>query len=281
MIDALGFESRERQIKQLLDAQLSAYDSVFSKQQEYSTLQHVERRYAWFKRCDVCEVGSIPGVENAETTVFGVVARLLRNVEDKFRAVFPPHWGVPHRLCVQFLERTNDHLTELFVSGQDPSASDVTVLLKALQVTVRFEHEMAAKFEGKEGDSPQSQSTVDIDEHGNVIDPESAEGIRRKYAREAAARQAAEQRQESQQLREQRLRRFTHLGDHNALEDEEGRAAPLPKLDGIVSNVFDSYLMPYVMMERRNLKDMLEKVQAEENLGSDGKLPVYSSRCGA
>lgn len=50
VIDALGYESRERQIKQLLDAQLSSYDSVFAKDQEYSTLQHVERRYAWFKR---------------------------------------------------------------------------------------------------------------------------------------------------------------------------------------------------------------------------------------
>lgn len=55
---------------------------------QWSSLEHVERRFAWFRRS-------------------------LKQVDDRFDAVFPPTWRVQHCLLMAFLQQTRQHILEI------------------------------------------------------------------------------------------------------------------------------------------------------------------------
>jgi hypothetical protein len=46
---------------------------------------------------------------------------------------------------------------------------------------------------------------------------------------------------------------------------------------GLLSTVFDPFMGPYVLLERKNMDEMMKKVSAEEQVDRDGALPVLSS----
>ena len=49
------------------------------------------------------------------------------------------------------------------------------------------------------------------------------------------------------------------------------------RLVGLVSTCFDPFMMPYILLERKNMKDMMEKVRTEESVNRNDQLPVLSS----
>lgn len=55
---------------------------------QWSSLEHVERRFAWFRRS-------------------------LKQVDDRFDGVFPPTWRVQHCLLMAFLQQTRQHILEI------------------------------------------------------------------------------------------------------------------------------------------------------------------------
>jgi hypothetical protein len=73
----------------------------------------VDRRWAWFKR-------------------------LIKTVDAKFSSVCPPHWKLQLRLCLEFSQKTKEHLVQLLTTLESKDQMDVSVLLKALQTTLRF-----------------------------------------------------------------------------------------------------------------------------------------------
>lgn len=84
-----------------------------------SGLDHVEKRFVWFR---------------------GV----LQEVEKKF-PIFPANWNLQGSMARHFLRLTRDHILALLDGPRkDPDASNVTILLKALQKTIVFEKEMSA-----------------------------------------------------------------------------------------------------------------------------------------
>lgn len=82
----------------------------------------MDRRWAWFKR-------------------------QLKYIDQKFKTVFPPHWRVPLRLCLEFCERTKIHLVLMLTEMENSDSGDVHTLLKALQSALRFEQEMSDRFD--------------------------------------------------------------------------------------------------------------------------------------
>lgn len=102
-------------------AQLNPYKRLFGPNMTYHAIEHTERRWAWFKR-------------------------LLKSVEAKFASIWPAHWEVPRRLCVAFLELTREHTVSMLIENASEEQQDVSVLLKALQTTLRFEQEMDTRF---------------------------------------------------------------------------------------------------------------------------------------
>lgn len=121
LVDALGLDMRRDVLDEFVCNQLNPYKKLFGPNMAYHTIEHTERRWAWFRR-------------------------LLKTVELKFSAIWPVHWEVPKRLCAGFVALTREHTVSMLIVMESDERPDVSVLLRALQTTLRFEQEMEARF---------------------------------------------------------------------------------------------------------------------------------------
>jgi len=164
--------ARSRQIDSFCSQQLAPYSSLFPPGNDASTLDQVDRRFAWFRR-------------------------LLRSVDERFSSVFPPHWHLQYKICLTFLQQTRDSLLALLEDDTSSDSENVIVIVKALQKSLHFEKEMTARFERDYGSSVANTTVgetekleyderMEYGEDGEVVDPKSAQGIKLRYARERA-----------------------------------------------------------------------------------------------
>jgi len=149
VVDALGPEAVTRQVTAIVNDQLSAYSTMpeFKRGGDAASLDQIERRFSWFRR-------------------------MLKEVETRFAKTFPAQWLVPHRLCVEFMTTTKAGLLLVLNSGDD-EVKNVTVLLKALQKSLLFEKDMAAKFEANE--SMDGTNAAQGGSNGSVAELSNAE----------------------------------------------------------------------------------------------------------
>ncbi|CAM9440950.1 unnamed protein product, partial [Phaeothamnion confervicola] len=253
VVDALGVDARQRQIHSFCDQQLAPYANLFPRGAEQSSLENVDRRFAWFRR-------------------------LLRSVDVQFDNVFPPHWRLQHRLCMAFLERTRAALlSQLEAGGRE--CEDVPVLLKTLQKCLLFEKEAQHRFEAdlapNAAGGGEGGEMHEIDQHGNLIDPNSAEGIKRKYARQAEQRRRGGAGSDSTGGAPRSV--FAALSKDGRGDYDEPEALPLLPVSGMVSGVFDPFMGPYIALERRNMDELIAKGAGDDNVDRDGKLPVFAA----
>ncbi|CAM9146270.1 unnamed protein product [Choristocarpus tenellus] len=249
VVDALGGQARQQQIESFCEQQMHPYGPLFPKGSEQSQLDQVDRRFAWFRR-------------------------LLRGVDMRFDGVFPGHWCLQHRLCIMFLGQTRAAVLEILESGSK-EAEDVTVLLKALHKCLAFEKEAHVRFEENEKGGNQFVQP-EVDEDGNLIDPNSVEGIKRKYAKAAWVGGTG---QGDQQGVPKSI--FAALSaDGEGVKDDELQVL-LPSIIGLLSGVFDPFMGPYIALERRNLDDLINAASkttgSADDIDRDGKLPVFST----
>jgi len=241
VVDALGHDARQRQVKSFCDRQLKSYEKIFRGEEEHSNLDSVDRRFAWFRR-------------------------LLKSIDERFENVFPPHWHLQYRLCLQFLQQTREGLQAKLEDDTSPDSENVIVIVKALQKSIMFEKEMTSKFERDYGSSVKN-TTVDAnqaydndmeyDSDGNPVDPRSAQGIKMRRLRERDKKKALAEK----------------TGDKTPQVDEH---ALLPII-GILSGVFLPFMGPYVALERQNLEEQLATVVGDKDLDNRGEMPVFTS----
>lgn len=138
-----------------------------------------------------------------------------------------------------------------------------------------FENEAHSRFESQ-GEDGQRASEVELDAEGNLIDPNSAEGIKRKYAK--AAR---DDERDPTKARGAPKSLFATLSvDGEGVRDElEGS---LPAIVGMLSGVFEPFMGPYIAFERRNLDDLITAASrttgsTDDDIDRDRKLPVFST----
>ncbi|CAM9566172.1 unnamed protein product [Discosporangium mesarthrocarpum] len=244
VVDALGGRARQQQIESFCEQQMRPYGPLFPKGSDQSQLDQVDRRFAWFRR-------------------------LLRGVDTRFDGVFPAHWRLQHRLCIMFLDQTRGAVLEVLESGSK-EAEDVTVLLKALHKCLAFEKEAHARFEKEKGAG--RVVTVEMDREGNLIDPNSAEGIKRKYAKAAMGGEEGHGNGTPKSV-------FAALSADGEGVKDEGLEVQLPAIIGLLSGVFDPFMGPYISLERRNLDDLItaasRATDLSDDIDRDGKLPVF------
>ena len=77
--------------------------------------------------------------------------------------VFPPHWHLQYKLCLQFLQMTFEGIKAKLEDVDSPDSENVIVIVKALQKSLLFEREMTAKFEREYGSSVRN-TTMDSSE---------------------------------------------------------------------------------------------------------------------
>lgn len=235
MVDALGGKVRRQLLEDFVHRQLVPYESLFGAEKEHFSLDQVERRWAWFKR-------------------------LLKYIDSKFSTIFPAHWRIPLRLCLEFVERTKMHLILLLTEMESGENNDVNLLMKALQSTIRFEQEMSEKFDLLR-QIKQSQENE-----------------------EAAALQSRSKEVEMQKQLKKDDKLMYIPTDHGAANKEEETESGFlglahTAISGGLSGVFDKFLGSYVLLERQNLEEMLMKLSQEEDTadGSHSVGHVYAS----
>ncbi|KAH9152259.1 hypothetical protein AeRB84_005282 [Aphanomyces euteiches] len=238
VISALGKESRKKLVNSWCSDQLVPYEKEFaSKSSPSAALSNMDARFAWF-------------------------FQLVSTIESRMEAIFPTHWQMGRRLCIFFCERTRTHmLAQLGAVSSDEL--DVTSLLKALQKALLFEREIVQRYEGELID----ESRPDLNDKGQVIDPTSAEGIKRRLLRQ---KRLAEQKAIAEELK----KKTAMEGEMGVPHEPEER---IPSLQGMLSRTFDPFMTAYVALERKNMENMLTEVMAQEIVDRNGALPVFSS----
>ncbi|GAB9465070.1 Vacuolar protein sorting-associated protein 53 [Globisporangium polare] len=234
VVDALGKATRGKLIRSFCEEQLGSYEKLFGPGGECSGLQQAEKRFPWFYH-------------------------MLSVIDERMDLVFPKHWRMSRRMCIQFCEVTRTHLLSQ-IGAQSPDEMDVTLLLKSLQRALMFERDVAQRFEGSSSTPGGVEHEDEFDEDGQLIDPSSAEGIKRKHRRRKrdAERKALEAEMEKN-------------GELFGGDEE------LPTIRGIISRSFDPFMTAYVALERKNMEQMISEVMSSEIVDRNGQLPVFSS----
>ncbi|KDO27726.1 hypothetical protein SPRG_07353 [Saprolegnia parasitica CBS 223.65] len=236
VVSALGHETRAKLVTTFCTEQLVPYEKEFGGKAHAGGLGNIDARFAWF-------------------------FQLIAAIETRMEAIFPVHWQMSRRLCLFFCERTRVHLlSQLGAVGSDEL--DVTSLLKALQKALLFEREVVQRYEGEA-----DESRPELNEKGQLIDPASAEGIKRRLLRQ---KRVAEQKAIRAEL-QKKATNEEHMGVGHEHEET------IPSLQGVLSRTFDPYMTAYVALERKNMEAMLHEVMGSELVDRNGALPVFSS----
>jgi len=190
------------------------------------------------------------GLENTERR-FAWFRRLIRENDEKYSSIFPPEWCMNHHLLLMFIQTTEKHLKSILGKIDPPESADVSVLVRSLRKSIDFENEMAVRFEAHLRKKQDEEYL--FDENGESVDPNSALGIRMRH-------------EKAKEIPESPI-------VSSALEEAE----KLPTIRKVLTNVFEPYLVAYVKLESKNMKEQLQKVIAEESIERDGSLPIFSS----
>ncbi|OQS02626.1 vacuolar protein sorting-associated protein 53, partial [Thraustotheca clavata] len=237
VVTALGHETRAKLVMTFCTGQLLPYEKVFGgKNSQAGALSNIDARFSWF-------------------------FQLISAIEGRMEAIFPIHWQMSRRLCLFFCERTRAHLlTQLGAVGSDEL--DVTSLLKALQKALLFEREVVQRYEGEV-----DESKPELNEKGQLIDPGSAEGIKRRLLRQ--------KRLGEYKAIEEELKRKSQNEDYMGVNHETEDV--IPTISGMLSRTFDPFMTSYVALERKNMENMIFEVMSAELVDRNGALPVFSS----
>jgi hypothetical protein len=224
VVDSLGPAIKRELLDDFIKKQLNEYEQLFGQGKEHYNLEAIERRWAWFKR-------------------------LLKKIDTQFEKIFPLHWRIQLRLCLEFVERTKMHLILLLTEFENNDNGNVHVLLKSLDSALRFEREMGDKF--------------------NIL----------KELKESKARDEAKAKIKAEELENQkRLKKddklmyipTDHDAENSADETESGfLGLAHAAISGGLSGVFDKFLSAYVAYERQQLEDLLVKMSKEEDTADD------------
>ena len=167
--------------------------------------------------------------------------RLKKTVEAKFNNIFPQQWKLNLRLCVEFVERTKLHIVQLLSAMESRNQTDVNALLKALQTALRFEQELSAMFESHFSNISDVSSQFTQNTANPYDLPEAVEATSKKVASKA--------REDEDELEYVRHAQRTISGD--------------------ISGSFDKFMGSYVLLERQNLEELLQRLSKEEDTANN------------
>ena len=139
VVDALGPAARERQVSAFVARQLQPYRKLFPKGGEDSTLENVDRRFAWIRR-------------------------VLKKYRETYAVKLPAKWRVEKRLVLAFAARSREMLLDVLSSGENEGVAPV---LTALQKALVFEKEAQHSVEDDEAalrrEPPSEESEINED----------------------------------------------------------------------------------------------------------------------
>ncbi len=228
VVDALGILARKELLDEFVQLQLVPYEKLFGPDKQHFTLDQVERRWAWFKR-------------------------LLKNVDSKFSNICPAHWKLPLKLCLEFSERTKSHLILLLTAMESKDQTDVHSLLKALQSTLRFEQEMNSRFSNDLKQSLPSTNNLTVTTTLSINSNVSSSTNKHSSLESLKANDVLTYIPTDHSTK--------NIGDDDVLFLNNANNM----INGGISNIYDKFLGSYVLLERQNLEELLQRLGQEED----------------
>jgi hypothetical protein len=245
VVDALGPAARKDLLEEFVQLQLVPYEKLFGPDKQHFGLDDV--RFCVFRFVDsVCSKYGICFLLQVSRR-WAWFKRLLKSVDSKFAQLCPPHWRFQLRLCLEFVERTKMHIFQLLTQLDSANQIDVNQMLGALQSTIKFENEMVSRF---------SESSI----HTHAPTQNTRNSITASSPAEAAMQQ---------HLKDKGSLMYVPT-DHNALLNIDAHESEfvhfaLKTLKGGISGTFDRFLGCFVLHERRNLEEQLQRFEREED----------------
>ncbi|XP_054281350.1 vacuolar protein sorting-associated protein 53 homolog [Macrosteles quadrilineatus] len=220
VVDILDPKVKRELLKWFVGIQLDEYLVLFNESEENAWLDKIDRRYTWFKKH-------------------------LLQCEDKFGAMFPPHWEVSERITIKFCLITRAELTKIM--SKRAKEIDVKLLLYAIQRTSSLEQLLAVRFTGNTllEDNPTTQSSKTEDQ----------KTTKRKSTSNPFDVENQEEEGQPKPTNEQAVSAF-----HN-----------------IIGQCFLPYLYIYIDSLDRNLYELLEKFMTESKRDFSNEQPVSAA----
>lgn len=215
VVEVLGQGFKNEIVKKVCGLLLKPYSETFQTN-ENASLENTERRYGW-------------------------LLRSLKEFEGQYAGIFPEYWGMICNIIYEFCSITRIQITNMLEKKAVSSDSQVAVLMKALQSTL--------KFESKVQEDMKKQYGIYLQEYQKYLNEENKnEG---------------------------------YLTLNNKGVDKKVRLefiiTMLPKFKGSISDSFEPYLRPYVEKEEQELRENISKSLVNDDIDYSSDLKVLNS----
>eukprot|EP00457_Paulinella_chromatophora_P001678 gb/GEZN01001680.1/.p1 GENE.gb/GEZN01001680.1/~~gb/GEZN01001680.1/.p1 ORF type:complete len:936 (-),score=172.77 gb/GEZN01001680.1/:76-2814(-) len=197
---------------------------------------------AWFTKLQLDPYEKTFGRDQGQATLesiekrYGWMRKTLRDYDMTYANIFPAKWDVPAIMARDFCAITHTQITEAIEKAK--LDLDVNLLIRGLQKTNEFEREMNMLFRFTSGDT--------IGRFFKAGDTEDSE------TRTALAKliTAKYKQQSLEEKRNQPPNQASHASDIS--------------FDSRIGDAFMPYMAAFVELERNNLRDLVKKLEVEE-----------------
>ncbi len=241
---------------------LAPYEEIFDPKKENAVeFADSERRFEWLKR-------------------------LLKEYSQHYDCIFPHSWGFKSQICQDFCRITKLHINEMLGSSLDESDQkgkiDVDVLVRVLNNTINFENNLhiylVNEFENFSNEKHLQNKQQ------NVLSLQGMELQNKNIKKESGADNVSEINANITQINNSsaicEIKAKYECRSENsslALERPDPNSTPkysLFRVKGLISESFDPYMISYVQIEEKKLKNIIDTLKINDRI--EGKLYVSS-----
>jgi vacuolar protein sorting-associated protein 53 len=219
LVQTLGIHFQKDIISKMSDIVLKPYSGEFTKN-ENSTLESVEKRYTW-------------------------ITKRMKEIESHYEGIFPHYWGLKCFIYHEFCAMTRVHITDIL---EHKPIHDVTILLRALQSTLKFEY--------KTNNALKKEFGGYCDEFG-------------KFDKEI--------KDDDDDGSDDRSRSDTKSTIYVPEQCKEFVIATIPKFKGSISDSFEQYMKPYVDKEEIEIRENVAKSMMNDNFDPGSEVKILES----
>lgn len=219
VVEVLGPSFKNDIVRKICGLILKPYSETFQTN-ENSSLENTERRYGW-------------------------LLRSLKEFESQNGTIFPEYWGMICNIIYEFCGITRIQITNMLEKKAMSSDTDVAVLMKALQSTL--------KFEAKVQEDMKKQYSVYLQEYQRYCEEEK----------------------DNKDNKDRFMKLQVKNGEKKV--KVEFVITMLPKFKGSISDSFEPYLRPYVDKEEQELFDNIRKSLVNDDIDYSSDLKVLNS----
>lgn len=266
-INAIGDDAIKSLKTWFTQYKLSPYEELFDPKSSDNSVEFKdsERRFEWLKRT-------------------------LKEYNQNYDCIFPQSWGFKSQICQDFCRITKLHINEMLMANLEEDEDnfnnnpnnkknkiDVDVLVRVLNNTINFENNLHIylinEFENFNGNNNNNKGNpnVKIGIGSNNKNQLSLNGITNTNTNEENNNNntALEEIKAKYDNRESIINPYPDRYDPN----DSPKYKPF-RVKGLISESFDPYMISYVQIEEKKLKDLIDSLKQNDKI--EGKLYVSS-----